>query len=111
MGAGGLLRERFEGVHMCTYLWCQHTSRRKGRCAERCCDSTGLVGVVVLTLRCFIILETCMRACACVCMRVTESTTSMSTRCIKTSRAKKSVKTTTIMYIKGEGIAASCGAT
>ena len=37
------------------HLWCQHTSRRTGRCAKGCRDSTivpgtGLVGLVVLVL-------------------------------------------------------------
>eukprot|EP00967_Tisochrysis_lutea_P024694 scaffold28398_cov28-Tisochrysis_lutea.AAC.1 len=37
---------------MRTCLWCQHTSRRIGMWTEGCRDSTGLVAVVVLTLRC-----------------------------------------------------------
>ena len=49
MGAEGLRRGRFEGVHMRMCLWCQNTPWRTGRCAEGCRDSTGLVGVVVLT--------------------------------------------------------------
>eukprot|EP00967_Tisochrysis_lutea_P062683 scaffold80576_cov30-Tisochrysis_lutea.AAC.3 len=51
MGAGGRRGGRFERVHMCMHLWCQHTSRRTGRCAKGCRDSTivpgtGLVGLV-----------------------------------------------------------------
>ena len=56
MGAGGLQGGRFEGVHMCMCMWHEHASRCTGKCAEGCRDSTGLVGVVVLTLRCLSLL-------------------------------------------------------
>ena len=44
-------------MQRCMYLWHQRTSRRTGRCAEGCRSSTGLVGVVVLTLSYFIIID------------------------------------------------------
>eukprot|EP00967_Tisochrysis_lutea_P077775 scaffold105678_cov32-Tisochrysis_lutea.AAC.6 len=39
-----------------------HASRCTGKCANGCFDSTGLLGVVALTLRCFIIIGLSMRA-------------------------------------------------
>ena len=48
-------RGRFVGMHMCMCLY-HHSPTRAGKCDEGCRDSSGLVGVVVLTLSCFIII-------------------------------------------------------